>query len=903
MLPLWIIDITQPSKRRSHFGALIGKLSGVVNQGNLQTFLDSTDSEGVYVRKKQWYYSIIENTFSEVDPKNNEEMADAVYRFQEKVVEEGQKFVKMLRHANVDSSTTLNVCIIADITERLTQYVFPSMAVMLQKEKERILPNHIHQGMAIVGMPYLPSNVNNLDAQTRQAILLTIKEISIQHDITAVRGYDRMFFYQDVQNRTENYYPQLDETGVAEYLSQCLIHLYYACDKVHPLINGGSSDERFYFSLGVSSIFFDTEVQDQIDNRKVCNSIIKQFKEKGEREEEVQWDTLIDFTRIDPHKLVERFTSISFDVNKAKLEEPSPHPIGQFLGRKLKRLYFDRYLKYYPANLRLKQLEVIADESENTLMEIAAIRKQMQRELEESLMPLAIEKQILNGNASTGILPQIVENLKSLKIRLGKMKVQAKQQIEGEIWQQLSKESVPHNMSDYFDAYHDAYVADCSSKTPRQCQEMKDTALADFCNTLKQEPTFAGRISRAFFMGITLAMVLVPYEILNNPDAKPFSGIAAAFLFLVPLVEQMIELSVYHHKRKIKERKLTAYFLHDAYARITNRIQNEMNYLYDNFIALCDEYIKRCKMIETEIHPCGYDDIYSMMEFPVTQFNQPIIDGAFCQERLIPGEKDECEEIYVNRVPTKINQLDEEDNCILIHQYKQTMMGLFERVRIPQKDERRFDESLGYYVFITQQEKEEAFAEMWGKVKEDFKVHLSENVKKDTLPRRNPTIGEKLRSYANKYDKWNLLEPPVKFAATNGELTCSSDRELADVKCNLHLIHPLLEPFLPKNTTQFQFDEHKSLFEKYLFITRWRTFDSIALNRVLPTEDFDPEVMNNRVNKEEQKQLTNKPSSYILWAMCKEDNSKEWLKLFDATLFNEARRERDIYRNRLNTKD
>lgn len=903
MLPLWIIDITQHSKRRSRFGELIGTLNGVVKQNELQSFLDGKDSEGVYVRKKQWYYSIIDNTFEGVDPENSIEMADAVYRFQEKVVEEGQNFVKMLRHANVNSSATLNVCVIADVTEPFSQQVFPSMAVMLQKEKERILPNHIHQGMSIVGMPYLPSDVNNLDAHTRQRILLTLKEIEIQHNITAVRGYDRMFFYQDVQNRTENFYPQLDETGVAEYLTQCLIHLYYACDKVHPLINGGSSDERFYFSLGVSSLFFDTEVQDQIDNRNVCNAIIKQFKAKGECEEEIQWEELIDFKSIDPQQLIERFTAISFDIDKAKLEEPSPHPIGQPLNRKLKRLYFDRYLKYYPANLRLKQLEVIADESESTMMEITATRKRMERNLEEMIMPAAIEKQILQGNARTGILPQIIENLKSLKIKLGKLKTQAKQQIDSEIWSQLAKEGVPHNMSDDFDSYHDAYMADSSSKTPRHCQEMKDTALADFCNTLKQEATFAGRISRAFGMGVVGALGLIPLLMIKYPHLKGWAGIIGAVTFMAPVIEQLIELVVHNHRRKIKERKLTAYFLHDAYARITNRIQSEMNYLYDNFIALTDEYIKRCKMIDAEIHPMGYEDIYKKMEFPVTQFNQPIIDGSFCQKRLIPGEKDECEEIYVNRVPTKINQLDEEDNCILIHHYKQIMMELFNQVKIPQKGERRFDEALGYNVFITRQEKEKDFLKFWERTKADFRNHLSENVQKETLPRRNPTIGEKLRSFASKYDRWDLLEPAIQYAATNGELTCSADLELADVKSNLHLIHPMLEPFLPKNTTQYQFDEHKDLFEKYLFITRWRTFDNIALNRILPTEDFDPEVMERRVNKEEHGHLTNEPSSFILWAMCKEDNSKEWLKLFDATLFNEARRERDIYRNRLNTKD
>lgn len=903
MLPLWIIDITHHSERQTHFSELIGKLNGVVKQDDLQSFLDNNDSEGVYVHKKEWYYSHIDSTFVGIDSSDNEAMAEAVYRFQEKVIAEGQNFVKMLRHANVDSAATLNVCVIADITEQLTHYIFPSMAVMLQKEKERILPNHIHQGMSIVGMPFLPSNVNNFDAQTRQSILLTIKEIEIQHNITAVRGYDRMFFYQDVQNRTENYYPQLDSKGVAEYLHQCLIHLYYACDKVHPLINGGSSDERFYFTLGVSSLFFDTETQDLIDNRNICNGIITQFKEKGVHEEEVEWDQFVDFSVIDTKEITSRFANINFDLTQIKMDRPKPHPIEDFFDRKLKRLYFNQYLRFYPANLRLKQIEVIANESERALMDITAIRKRMQENIEEMVMPAAIERQIARCDSRTGALPIIKENLISLKNRLGKMKGRTRQQIENDIWQQIIKENVPHQLQDDFEAYHDSYTSDINRSSSHLCQEMKETALSDFINTLKQEVPLLGRISRSFILGLTLVLGFLPFLVSIMPGIKNSSDIVAGILFSLPIIEQLIEISAYNYQRSVKKRKLNAYFLHDAYARIANRIHNEMNCLYDNFMSLCDEYIDRCKLIDTEIQPFNMDDIYSQMELPVTRFNQPIIGGSFGDKQLMPYEKDESEEIYINRVPTKINTLDEEDKCILIHQYKQTLMELFSDVKIPTQLERRFDEKKGYKVFVNQEEKKEVAQQQWNISKETFFEHLSQCVRKDILPRRNPTIGDKLRFYANKNDQLDLIEPAIKYAATNGEITCAADQELADVKSNLRLIQPLLEPFLPKFATQFQFDEHKQLFEKYLFITRWRTFDDLALNRVLPTEDFDPKIMEKKVNQEEQIHLTNMPSSYILWAMCKEDNSKEWLKLFDATAFNEARQERDIYRLRLNKKD
>ncbi|MBR4815228.1 MAG: hypothetical protein IKZ67_07180, partial [Paludibacteraceae bacterium] len=58
-----------------------------------------------------------------------------------------------------------------------------------------------------------------------------------------------------------------------------------------------------------------------------------------------------------------------------------------------------------------------------------------------------------------------------------------------------------------------------------------------------------------------------------------------------------------------------------------------------------------------------------------------------------------------------------------------------------------------------------------------------------------------------------------------------------------------------------------------------------------------------RLNEEMQSFHKNSTSSLILWAICQNDNSSEWLKLFDATHFNESMAIRDIYTSKLNVKD
>lgn len=917
MLPLWIIDITKQTDRRAHFQDLLGQMDGVLMQEHLSPFFENSGQP----KKKMWLYSRLDNDFEIIDKENIEEMSDFILEIQENLVIAGQNFIKMLRHSNTSSSMTLNICVIGDATEAFSNLIFPSIAVMLQKEKGRIMPNHIHQGMSIVGMLYIPSNVNSMKADDRQAILLTLKEIEVQHNITSIRGYDRMFFYQDVQNRTENFYPILNKKQQAEFLIQSIVHLYFACDNVHPLISGSSSDDHFYFSLGAASCFFDTEIQDEMDKLSVINQLISTLKEPGDAEQ-VDNQDFFDYEKIDVQQIIKNFQSVTFDLSKAKLSEPNPHPIADFCKKKLRRLYYNHYLKYYPADLRLKILEIINKESEDELEAISAERRKLQKIFTESSLPIALERQISSSNCHTGVIYRIKENLKAFKTKLGIKKGEVQNRIEQDIWLHFIEYNVPKKLKDDFEEYHERYKADLNTRSgnSEQCEEMKQTAQTDLVNKLKQEATFLSRISRSFLLGIVLVLAIMPILTFISPALIDLGNIKnnalywSEGLFMLPLLWQFIDMLLYYRKRKMKERKLTAYYLHDAYARIANRIQSEMFFFYDHLMNLSDEYVKRCDLIQTELNHKDSKDIYKNMILPQTLFNQPLINGSFNGQLLIPAEEDECGKIYVNFTPQYINELDKDDHHQLIHSYKDTVMQLFNNVKEDELHERRFDEKLGYSVFISNEEKAKAKEEAWARNKEAFFNTLEEHLQKDILPRLYPTIGEKMCAYARKKNNDDLLLPLLRQAATNGELTSSADTETADVKANTQHLLPLFSGFFPNHSVQYQFDEHKTLFGKFLFVTRWRTFDTIALNRILPAEDFDLQVRdkvsyqkkeeNIGAEKDEEKEIAsyiNSTSSLILWAMCKDDKSTEWMKLFDGTQLSEWLGKRDKFREKLNT--
>ena len=170
------------------------------------------------------------------------------------------------------------------------------------------------------------------------------------------------------------------------------------------------------------------------------------------------------------------------------------------------------------------------------------------------------------------------------------------------------------------------------------------------------------------------------------------------------------------------------------------------------------------------------------------------------------------------------------------------------------------------------------------------------------------------------------------MAATNGEFASQSDTEYADVKANCD-IEDFVTPYLSITSPTFQKSEYDELFKRYLFITRWRIYKNVSFNRLLPKEDFDSEeravvnfeaeqakaaemaekeraMRNGGIKEASDKSVEEKVdpyernlSSLMLWAVCPDDNSSEWLKLIQNGYFGKAFDERQVIREIMNQDD
>ncbi|MCQ2192051.1 MAG: hypothetical protein MJZ23_04205 [Paludibacteraceae bacterium] len=905
MLPLWIIDLNSDNQRCQLFQHYLRSITGAVLAISNIPEHSANDSETSSIQSDslcadgQWYYTHFDDPFKNADFNDEEHVAALLYDFKESLVSEGQRFVELLRQTTFQTDININVCVLGHIEEQMTQLTFTSIAALIQLEKGRILPKHIHQGINIMGMLFIPSAVNTRKREERQKVLRCLREIEVQHAVSSVHGYDKMLLYQDVQNRTQKFYPQLNVDQQVDYITQCIVNLFYATNHFHPLLSGSSADDHFYLSLGPASIYYDTTLRDEEDRVAVANGIISSFKADGENNQ-IDHRPLVKENEYDTTKvLCKIFSNLSLRMDMAP-REPDPHPVRDFLYKPLKRRYYMDYLARYPSMLMTKIGESVAEQTRKTLEEVSLQRKEQLRSFIDVIMPNAVKHELTDCNQNTGGVFRLERKLNELKAQLAKKQSKIEETIDFELWPSIF-DKVPKELSDYFNDYHDEYKEDVTTMrnqrqtTADRCESRKREAINELVNHIKQEPTVLSQFARVFFLGLVLVLFIMPLLELVSPsyidlgNIRRYAFFWATGIFLLPSLWQLGAHQLYIRKRNVFVTRLKAFFLHDAYARVVNAVQSEANFFYSKAQIICDEYLKRCENIRKDVKPFTVENGNWSPDIPKTMFNQPLVEGSFGGKHLFPGEYTDCSKVLVSQKSEFVNLLKSEDYYSLIRVLKDQMYLLFQNVNLPDYHERKVDEITGRNLFLSVKEMAELKEQRWQNAISTFKTNLADNIKRLMVPRKLATVDAKVLHYADSQNKPYILEPLLDFCSTNGELTSDNCIEYADIKCHDEKMRRLVDFKLPFNTL-YQSDVENGLYKNYLFITKWRCFDTIAANRILPEIELDLSAED--ITAEAaladaddcgcDKKGKNVPySSLFLYALCGDDATASlWLKLF-----------------------
>lgn len=997
MLPLWIIDITSNPDRRGEFVKLLGQIEHVhisetyaASSEKLSPAADKSEPAAASIAEEQdnsaqssnlgsvqedpsksksqqelleewekmtaekndiikgdyWYYSAFDDVFSGLEKIESEKLkekgnvADLLYDFQSDLVKTGQQFVRQLRLSNAKPYQAINVLVIGDSTESFTRAIFPSIAAMLQKEKERILQAHIHQGICIYGALYIPCDINSRDVQLRNKVLRLFNEIEVQHNLRFVRGYDHVMLYQNVQNRTECTYALMNDTDLAQYLLQCVIHLFYACDNTHPLLSGTRSADMLYFSMGATSIYFDMQAEDANDASRLAAELMKNIRKDREEEEATDREEIyiLKHEEFAAEKFIEDINKgMNVDIQDAEMEEPTPHPVLNYMQKNLKRLYYFYYLKFFPAKL-LRKISDNIERSTSDLLDKISRRSTHMYDNCEGAIPAAIARAISKVLPEEGVIATIDREFEKLEERLSLEKEHIREELEHHFWDVLldpERPMIPNNQKDYFETYHEAYKQDISIHNGGAGQaELKQHVTDKLLKLISEEQTTLATVSRVFLLGLVCVLGLLPILSLISPmfidlgDVKGHTLIWAFGLFLLPVLVQLLILFLYIRKKDACIRVLKAYYMHDAYARLANRVEFEADDYYNKMLKLCAAYKERSKAIRKEVE-FVVPDLTVKPLLPMTKFNQPLRSGKFEEDEIMPATEVEGCRIRVNYRPELISELTTKHYFLLINHFNDEIAELYQDVRVVDHHTKRLNPETQEDEMVS---KEQLFEEMkmqWEEHKTVFHNKMLQAIREEMLERENPTVGEKLLQYERKTGNIHLLDTMIAYAAANGEIICDADIECSDVKINKN-ISILLQTSL-RSAPNIQIAEYKELYKRYLFITRWRSFESFTYNRILPTEDFDQSIRDIRIYTDEQKAQAEKkknengrkkteikiiveeapkPAPYkpelsalILWAICPDDTSSEWFKLFDSNHFAKAYNDRQQIREIMNQED
>ncbi len=877
MLPLWIIDLQQDGERSELLQGLISSLGKHDDDRR-------ADKYGFFSKQECWVHTRY------VDNRND---PDWFRGFVNKLVEDGEQFVRYLNENHPVNDPCVNVCVLGDASELFSLTIFSAVAAILKKEKPLIFSEHVQQGINVLGMLYVPSNVNTLPYLKRQSVLRCLKELQVQRTVSRSGGYDKVMLYQDTQHRTEKYYTLLTPAQQVDYIFQCLVHLYYVCDSLHPLLDGSNANDDFYFTMGAGSLYYDPVEQDDQDEVLVGNALMVRFKEKGEADaslEKINVDILDE--DITPIKLLSQFP-VNRDLPDPRdmVRDCSKHPVDHFYSKFLKKRFYVDYLQHYVENYQKQVIRKVAHWGANELLGVNDLMASYEQKI-KARIDANIPQLIRLSSSEFGALSLIEGKLSILSEEVKQYKIDLKGDVEECIWNRVHDmldEQKPNYFGDAFAKYHEAFRSDSEKATAHPaCDEMKAEKMKELTAHLKKDATVLSRIVRAFIAGIVAVIAFMPVletispRLVNLGDVAHHPFFYAFTLFLIPAIVEAIRFWRYHRKRKRFENEIVAFYLHDSYARLANRYYNKIYQLYDFVARVVERYQKRCEKIRAD----SADDFFHVSKsldlvLPRTMFNQPVIGGKCCGQKIFADDKQNHNTLQIDIDRVKIDKITRSQEYYLINKYSE-LFGLLFKV---------FDSVIPPSLNLSRRplpwvEMKDEDDEMYKHVKLVFESRMKERLKELFIKRDDSTVGEKLDLYRRSVINKQGFDLFCHFTATSGEFTANDNESFADIKSNSHRMPAAFGPFLPLKTTYQVTGEDDNentpeadLFRKYLFLTRWRTFNFITASRILPEIDLEDRDFSVDYGFGEGEQPP--VASIVLYSILG-NLSAEWYTLFNA---------------------
>ncbi len=630
MLPVWMIDLGG------------SEVSSKKLQGLLASLSDS--------QKPFWHYFHPKEVKPVTDEASLKAMMDAL-------VDDGRDCYNSFIKAGYPVNN-FQIVILGAADEKLSQTVFAPLPGLIRDYLPRIVSDHANLGVEVTGILFIPSTINQLDdVRERERAAMMLEDVNMLSNTLGARHFNRVVAYQDVQYKGVRFYPGLSEEERTELLFQILSHLFLVGERSERLFDK-IGQESGIFSLGAASVYYSSEQHKSYELKSLLDKLLAEFKEKANTDEEYAFKSvreILDENAVSPDSVSKRLSegcgSLDIDLKKM-LGEADPHPVWDLFRSDLIPAYYKKFLKYTPARLTrfMQSLSYVLRKGRADV-----IRKNRTTAVSgiKELIKSAYKKILLDKAARYATISQLESFFKQAKEHLGELRAKV-------VLTLLEIVPVP----DYLRRDYDKCLIDEEANKP--------SAIMDkIKKNLKKEPIVLSVVVRCFLLGILLVFTIIPLlrvlspKVINLGEIATIEWLWIPVLFFLPLIIEFFIKLRRHFKRikRLKYRLLAATLL-AVNKCLSQFLMDEEGAFYDELAAECSAQMKLLEKFRELLH--SHDVKSGDLLIPETKFNQPLIGGAFCGEKLIDDESATEAEIRVGDESLRLSGLEKKDLLTLL---------------------------------------------------------------------------------------------------------------------------------------------------------------------------------------------------------------------------------------------
>ncbi|MBE6326714.1 MAG: hypothetical protein E7077_06565 [Bacteroidales bacterium] len=778
-------------------------------------------------------------------------------------VREGQRMVNYFLEKGFPF-INLQVCILGNAEEKLTQQIFHLLPTILDEKFGNILSTHLNRGLEQTGMLCVKDAINQShDLQHKRRCVKFLEQLNV---MMAKKKFARVVLYQENQYVANRFYCQLKTNELTDLLFQYLLSVYFCGDNDATVFGNDLATQNGYYSLGAASVFYDGKAQHNMYAWNIRRNLLKAML----RDKNLDYDFINDDIAGDD-EIARNVAKVGGklksgcdlgDVFNKLYENPDPHPIYNFYRYNLLRDYFQTYLKHLPPTL-VKRHQQISYSLRYKSVDTMVKNREAIYERAASTIRESASYFIGSSYNPDVTLPQTLAYYDAMQEEICKYKERAKEDKEDIV-------KCPKIINDFY--------LDFKDDTDRTTQQRNLDLVKELSSIIEYEPTLLGLISRTAVLSVVIVfslMYFVPYLLEKMSDSikelseysvyynvmnSEYSWVWVTVGAIIPWIASFVKY-FRNHKYVMKLKKmLLANTLLEVNNNMRQDYEDQVDYLYNDLYDFCSQQKRHVmKLIDKAKNELAMEiPDWWTVDVKETMFNQHLTQAKFEGEPLVKNPELVEPMLYLNRKTRKLSELTKED-------YKDMLQKLFadkfisEIVTLP-----------GNRLFGKEDTDYEA-----EKATEDYEM-LHRRIEKcftDNLP----NVPKDFADFHRDYGDCITFRPLYKMAEINGMFISTNDEEpmllrAADKEFAAKARHELFEM---DEARRYELDPlvcklHNT--DPYLFVVTWQKIE----------DQIDWRL---KCNYEEEDDLIQEaPSSYRdeIFSQYIEDSTEEEFTPWDA---------------------